>query len=84
MVPVTESTGDGKPVEIGKHHVEHDQIGPEFVDRLLGCSAGAHLHRLVALVAECSRDRIRDRGLVVDDEHAGDTRGNSCDLGHRS
>ena len=83
MVAVAQSSGDREAVEIGQHHVEHDQIGPELVDRLLGRPAGADLHRLEPLVAERSRDRVRDRRLVVDDEHTGGVRGKGCGLGHR-
>ena len=84
MVAVPQPPGDGEPVEVGQHHVEHDQVGPELVDRLLGRTTGANLHRLVSLVAKGGRDGIRDRGLVVDDEHPGDVRREGCDLGHRS
>ncbi len=83
MVPVAQPPSDREAVEVGQHHVEHDQVGPELVDRLLGRAAGTDLHRLEPLVAEGGRDRVRDRRLVVDDEHAGGVRGKRCDLGHR-
>ena len=83
MVPVTEPSRDREAVEVGQHHVEHDQVGSELVDRLLRSPSGRDLHRLEALVAEGGRDRIRDRRLVVDDEHAGGTRAVAAGLGHR-
>ena len=84
MVPVTQPPRDREAVEVGEHHVEHDQVGPELVDRQLGGSAGADLHRLEALVAEGGRDGVRDRGLVVDDEHLRGARGEDRDLCHGS
>ncbi len=82
VVAVAKAPRDREPVEVGQHHVEHDQVGAEVVDRLLGRAAGAYLHRLEALVPERGRNRVRDRRLIVDDEHLRDARGECCDLCH--
>ena len=83
MVAVPEPARDREAVEVGQHHVEHDQVGPELVDRQLGSPSGRDLHRLEALVAQGGRDRVRDRRLVVDDEDAGGARAVVGGLGHR-
>ena len=83
MVPVPQAARDGEAVEVGQHHVEHDQVGSELVDRQLRSPSGRDLHRLEALVAQGGRNRIRDRRLVVDDEDAGGARAVVRGLGHR-
>ena len=55
-------------VQIGQHHVEHEQVGPKRGNGLerLAPEVG-HLH-LEALVAQGHREQIGDAVLVVDDE----------------
>ena len=68
--PVAQPARDGQAVEVGKHHVEDDEVGPEFVDRGHGGTAGGDLAGVEALVAECGGDGVGDRRLVVDDQDA--------------
>ena len=84
VVPVAQPSRNREAVEVGQHHVEHDQVGAELVDCQLGGAAGSDFHGLEALVAEGGRDGVRDGRLVVDDEHLRGARGEDCDLCHGS
>ena len=60
---------DLQTVHPGKHQVEHDQIGLVLAvcfDRLRAVQRDDHS---VALALEAGADRLRDRLLVVDDQH---------------
>ena len=77
VAPVSaEALGDVEAVDVGQHHVEHDEVGTERVDLLeRPVPAGGGLD-VEALVAKRHRDELGDGLLVVDDE---DTRGRfSC------
>jgi hypothetical protein len=60
---------DVEPVQVGQHHVQHDEVGPEGAghgDRLV--PGPGHGDR-EALVPERGPDQVGDVRLVVDDEH---------------
>ena len=55
-------------VEVGQHHVEHDQVGPcslDGVERVAPVAAGVHLE---ALVAERGLEHRAQVVLVVDEQ----------------
>jgi hypothetical protein len=56
------------PLDVGEHPVEDDQVGLAAADRVERGAARGRLLDVEALVAEGRRDRVDDRGLVVDDE----------------
>ena len=62
---------DLETVEIGQHHVEHDQVGREVARDLDGCAAALGGADFEPLVAKHGRDQVGDAVLVVDHEHAG-------------
>ena len=57
-------------VAAGQHDVEDDEVGPEPVEQLLEPLAVAAPERAEARVLERLDDRLADRRLVLDDEHA--------------
>ena len=57
-------------VAAGQHDVEDDEVGPEPVEQLLEPFAVAAPERAEARVLERLDDRLADRRLVLDDEHA--------------
>ena len=55
-------------VDVGQHHVEHDDIGAELAgerDRLAALARGLDLP---AFVAQRHREQVGEGGLIVDDE----------------
>ena len=65
-----EPAADLDPVELGHHHVEHDEVEAllgEAVERLAAVARGDDL---VALLAERVRQQRLDRLLVVDEQDA--------------
>ena len=65
-----ESGGNREPVEVGQHHVEHDEVGVALLCR---CESGAPrrcLGDLVALVSQRRGDGVDQRRLVVDHQNA--------------
>ncbi len=65
-----EAARDLEAVDVGQHHVEHDDRGLASGDR--GDRVGAVCRRLdlEALEAERHRDHVDDVRLIVDNEHA--------------
>ncbi len=60
---------DFDAVDIGQHHVEHDQIGPEFLDQHAGAEAVVDAADLEAAVAlQLIDDQFDQIFIVVDDE----------------
>jgi hypothetical protein len=62
--------GDLETVEIGQHHVEHDEMRGRSAGRFQGLSSGGRDRDIEALVAQGHGDEIGDVGFVVDDEHS--------------
>ena len=61
---------DFDAVDIGQHHVEHDQVGPEFLDQHAGAEAVVHAADLEAAVAlQLIDDQLDQILIVVDDEN---------------
>ena len=58
-------------VELGHHHVEHDQVGVPVVDGLEGLAAVVGGQGAVPLEPQGRRDEVVDVGVVVDHQHAG-------------
>ena len=65
-----EPAGDLEPVEVGQHHVEHDEVGRVLLGRGQRQAAVDRLGHLEPLVAEGGGDGVDDRRLVVDDQDA--------------
>src|SRR6478609_4916540 len=57
-----------EPVEVGKHHVEHDRVGVELTGRAHGLHAGAGGSHLPPLVTQGHPEQLGEVHLVVDDE----------------
>ena len=66
-----EALPDLEPVDVGKHPVEHDQIGLERHHGGERVAAVAGLLDVEPLVAQGGRDGIDDRRLVVHDQDLG-------------
>ena len=67
---VAQAPADLVAVEVGQHHVEHDEVGPEgahLLERLR--SRGGHAD-LIALEGQRGREQLGDVRLVVDDQDA--------------
>ena len=71
VAPVApEALSDVESVDIGQHHVEQDEVGPERIDLLEGpIPTGSSLDG-EALIAKCHRHEFGDGLLIVDDEDA--------------
>ena len=61
-----EAAGHLEPVEVGQHHVEHDEVGGPLLGRLQRVASVAGLLDVEALVAERGGHGVHDRRLVVD------------------
>ena len=57
-------------VDVGEHHVEHDDVGPELADGADGGQPVVRAPDVPALVAQGHREQLGERLLVVDDEDA--------------
>jgi hypothetical protein len=58
-------------VDARQHEVEHDEVGPPLAGHLERPLAVAGDEGGVSAALEVARDDVRDRALVVDDEHRG-------------
>ena len=62
--------GDGKPVDVGKPHVQQDDVRLQLARRAQRVGAvGGLAHDLVALVLEQPSRAGPEAGVVVDDQH---------------
>ena len=62
---------DLEPVDVGHHHVEHEQVGLPVAgqgESLLAATGRAHVE---AHELQAGREQVGDVVLVVDHEHAG-------------
>ena len=64
--------GDLEAVEVGQHHVEQDEVGPELADRAERRLPVGRRLDLVVVEAQGDREDIGDVRLVVDDEDLAD------------
>jgi len=55
-----------EPVQIGQHHVEHDQVRPKRRGRRQRAAATRCNLHLQALIAQRRRDQVSDALLVID------------------
>jgi hypothetical protein len=68
---VSRALGDVEPVQVGQHHVQHDQVGPVLLDGLeSGASAGDALH-LETVHGQAQGEQFGYVLFVVGYEHAG-------------
>ena len=70
-----QASGDLEAVEVGEHHVEHDEVGRVLLGGGQRGPAGHGLADVEALVPQGGGDGVDDRCLVVDDE---DLRAGGC------
>ncbi len=68
---LAQAAGHLEAVEVGQHHVEHDQVGAAALDGGERRAAGGGPLDLEAVEAEGHGDQLGDVLLVVDDEHVG-------------
>jgi len=66
-----EAPGDLEAVDVGHHHVEHEQVGPPLAHGGERLEAGAGRPYVEADEPQTGREQVGDVRLVVDDEHAG-------------
>ncbi len=62
--------GDAEAVEVGQHHVEHEQVRAEVLQPLERRVAGVRRLNRETLVPQGHRHELGDRLLVVHHEHA--------------
>ena len=67
---LAQPAGHLEAVEVGQHHVEHDEVGAAALDRVQRGAAGRRPLDVEAVVAEPHRHQLGDVLLVVDDEDA--------------
>jgi hypothetical protein len=67
---VAEPARDVEALDVGQHHVEHDQLRLERRRRGERLGAGRGRLDLEAVEAQRHRDDVEDVRLIVDDEHA--------------
>ena len=60
-----------EPVEVGQHHVEHDQVGFDLRDRVDRIAAVGHGVHLEAGVAQGGLEHRAEVVLVIDEQEAG-------------
>ena len=70
-----QSAADLEAVNVGQHHVEHDEIGRRPGRGFKRAETGTGRGHLVAHVAQGSREELGDRRFVVHDENASATFG---------
>ena len=58
-------------VEVGQHHVEHDEVGAPAGNGSEGVAPGRRGLDLEPLVAQCGGDELDDAAFVVDHQDAG-------------
>ena len=61
---------DLEAIEVGEHHIEHDQVGRERLRVCQRRTTRARRLDLEPLIAKGGCNEVRDRRLVIDDEHA--------------
>jgi hypothetical protein len=74
---LAEASSHLEAVEIGQHHVQHDEVGAPSLDLGQSVAAGCQTHDVEAVDGQPERDQLGDVLLVVDGEHDG-----LCNVGH--
>jgi hypothetical protein len=66
---LTDPAGHFETVEVGKHHVEEDQVGPVALGRGESVPTNGQPFHLEAVVREPHRHEFGDVLLIVDDQN---------------
>ena len=70
MAGAARPPADGEAVHVRQAHVEHDQVGAVALDRRQAVRSGRRHLDVVAGLRQLELEHARDRGVVLDDEHA--------------